>query len=371
MLPQRKKIKPFSPKVVKTKGLKKAPLQMGHGFYNTSNRPLTIAKRNGVKYIVPPTPGVDHQEPGLLVNYSVSATPGVKIDLTTILTEEEESYFKEERLVIKEAASKLIDKGNRDYFSTEVNYFIGLATLAELQSVYLPHMDVVVSILDPHEIPEHPFSEVGSIERESDESQHTGTSINMLLIDNSGKCPERCYVNFYGITCLVSPVVSFTLADGLYVNCGFMPDDYNEMSDGRKNIFLRLEDLKKPEASIGLFATYNEAISSSNLERSRQLLERELEQLKLSRQLEIEKFKKEADEQKAKHEKEIRALAEEQARMEHNRKQTEHSLSLVSMERKDHYEHASVQRKGFLETLKTWAPALAGLAVIVAKTAMG
>ena len=86
MLPQRKKIKPFSPKVVKTKGLKKAPLQMGHGFYNTSNRPLTIAKRNGVKYIVPPTPGVDYQEPGLLVNYSVSATPGVKIDLTTILT---------------------------------------------------------------------------------------------------------------------------------------------------------------------------------------------------------------------------------------------------------------------------------------------
>jgi hypothetical protein len=150
-----------------------------------------------------------------------------------------------------------------------------------------------------------------------------------------------------------------------------MPDDYNEMSDGRKKIFLRLEDLKKPDASIGLFATYNEAISSSNLERSKQLLERELEQLKLGRQLEIEKFKKEADEQKAKHEKEIRALAEEQARMEHNRKQTEHSLSLVSMERKDQYEHASVQRKGFLETLKTWAPALAGLAVIVAKTAMG
>ncbi len=367
MLPQRKRIKTHTPSLVKVKGLKKAPLQMGHGFYNTTNRPLTIAKRNGVKYTLPPTPGVNYYEPGLLVNYAVNSTPGVKIDLTTILTEEEESCFKGEREVIKEDVVKNANKDSRGYFSSEVNFFISLPELLELQSIYVPNLDLVVSVLEPHDIPEHPFNNNGL----SEEFSNTHVAIEMLLIDNHRKCPELSYINLGPITCLVNPTTSFSEKDGLYVVCKHAVDANNEVSNGRRRLFVRLEDLMKPNASIGLYSTYADAIANSDIERCNQLLERELEELKLARQVELEKFKKESDEQRVAHEKEMRALAEEQAKMEHARKQTEHTLSLNSLDRKERFENASIQRKGFLETVKTWGPVLAGLAVLTAKATLG
>lgn len=373
MLPQqRRKIKALTPKVIKAKGLKKAPLQMGHGFYNTSTRPITIVKRNGVSYVLPPTSGVNHVEPGLLVSYSVNATPGVKIDLATLWDEDGESCFKEEREVIKEAVLTVHNRGGYDYFTADVNYFVSLSQLTEMKNIYVPNLDIVVSILLPHEIPPHPFSEVATLERESDnQSSASNGVINMVLIDNAKKLPLNCYINFYGIICLVNPKVQFGLTNGLYINCSLLADDYNELSSGDKKIYISPDELKKPDAFIGLFTTYAEAAVGGNLERSRQLIERELEQLKLQRQLEIEKFKKESDEQRAKHEKDMRALAEEQAQMDHTRKQSEHSQSLVSLDRKDKFEQASTQRKGFLETIKAWGPALAGIAVVMAKTVMG
>ena len=367
MLPQRRRIKNHTPSLVKVKGLKKAPLQMGHGFYNTTNRPLTIAKRNGVKFVLPPTPGVNYYESGLLVNYAVNSTPGVKIDLTTILTEEEESCFKGEREVIREEIAKATNKDGRGYFSAEVNFFVSLPQLLELQSIYVPNLDMVVSVLDLHEIPEHPFNNNGL----SEEFSNTHVAIEMLLIDNLKKCPKLSYINLGPITCLVNPTTSFAERDGLYVVCKHAVDDNNEMSNGHRKVFIRLEDLMKPNASIGLYSTYADAIANSDIDRCNKLLERELEELRLVRQVELEKFKKESDEQRVKHEKEMRALAEEQAKMEHARKQTEHALNLSSLDRKDQYESASVQRKGFLETVKTWGPALAGLAVLAAKATLG
>lgn len=341
---------------------------------NFCQKELQVCLRSGINYSILPKNGPPGNAPGIIIQlYTNTHKDYVKIDSKSQLNEPQN----EDQKIIK-ASLKRSNKLRNEFDQAIVEYYVSRETIdMEGGVIYLPELDIQLSILSAVATPEHPFSGKGyetHVVYDNDFlGSHLLTGVAFKLVDNGDQLGVR-YINLNRQVYQLTPVKDINSNNGLYVTTNGLCSGSRRQANAKT----AYHPFDKIEETFGkLYKTAEEArldgdpdiiskrehdraeaelksetlkLKSQMLETERELAEiqrtRELEKHSLARtQAELDKVKLAADQR----EQEYKAHERE---LEHERKKLENDLHMYKMRRGDFYDERSQNRKDSSDMLK-------------------
>lgn len=355
---------------------------------NYTNKEIQVGLRNGIVYAITPKHPPAGTVPGVIVIADVdSEKTYVKIDSKNQLNDP----INEDQKILK-ASIKRSTKLRNNYERASVEYFISREVLdMEGGLVYLPEVDIQVSMFTPTATPEHPFSFTGyethTVFDNDFLSCQTLTGIAFKLVDNAGRLGLR-YVNLNRHVYQLTPTTDVNLNDGLYVTTNGMctgnrrhavPKTQYYPTDKIAELFgpiyqtaeqaridgdpetIRKREWDKAEAELKNDSLLLKSkILATEAELADMTRIRDLDKLELSRiQAELDRQKLASDQR----EQEFKMIERQH---EHQRKMLENELHLKKLDRSDYYDERSSARKDSSDIVKMLPTIITGVVALLA-----
>jgi hypothetical protein len=357
----------ITPKGILDGRTRNTPVEYREAFINNLGVPVTMLWRNGLKFVLPPEPDINHNTLVIRVFITVraSAYRGV-VDFLSQLADNATPELK----VFQEAFT--ISANGNFWQGGEVvlDYAVSLTQLKELGgTVYFSEVDKVLSLEPVSEHISHPYSDEGRkhqvLMENPLELDEQGFGFSVQMVDNAGLCGLR-YLNISKQVYKVTPKKDIRKRDGIYI-----VSNHSMSSKGGNGEFeTRYYSFESAEDVLGLWRTYEDALYSGDLSLANKKelarLEQNVAEMRLEKQGVEQKHALELIE-RDKELKRVTALAEEEsARVAKERAEFEYKESVKRQELKDHFEERSHVRKDQSEGLKFLPTLLVGLGAIFA-----
>lgn len=345
----------------------RSPLEVSITYQNGTNVPITVISRSGIGFEIAPTPAIGAKDFTIRVTYAICKS--VNIDVHRLLNMVDDDSSIEMRAIADALRhGKQVFDGRRTIFTIE--YSVGRPELETRGgSLYLPQLDIVLSILQGPNVPTHPYNEQAQRRQliESDPGINSSDTFGyyFLVIDNEGVYGDR-FVNVCGEVFRVKAIKDYSRHSGIYlVSSGAVTGDFTNTPP--RCIRYDFEEEKK----VGLYRSYDEAKTLGDVfaEREREIKEmaqeykREEFRLKAERlrseeafeekkrQWETERLELEEERRRKTEEYKLKEaeLAERAAKLKAEREELEHLRNIEAIRRKDWYEERSYGRKDYHE----------------------
>jgi hypothetical protein len=350
-----------------------SPVEYRTAFANNLGVPVTIAMRNGLKFVVPPEPSTYYKT--FVIRVYITIKPSAYDSVMQALSAALAGQSKEME-TLGEAVKCSFNGNAWNGGSVVLDYELTYEQLTKLGgSVYYHDVDFVVSLESVTAPIHHPHSEKGRAQQVVIESslaskelhEHNkgemGFGYAITMIDNHGVHGAR-YINISNKVYRITPSRDPSKRDGI-----FIVSNHSMSSKGGNGSFeSRWYDFENAEEALGLYRTLDEALygGDKSLAAKDSLLkaQAEVERMKAERQrvdelnaIEKARYDAEMRERDFKLEQEREAVAKERA-------EREYQETVRLRELKDHYEERSYVRKDTSEGLKFLPTLMVGLATL-------
>lgn len=350
-----------------------SPVEFRVAFANNLGVPITVAARNGLKFVVAPEPSTFHKT--FVIRVYITIKPAAYESVMQSLSAALAGKSKELE-TLSEAVTCSFNGNSWNGGQVVLDYEITYEQLSKLGgSVYYHDVDYVVSLEPVTSAVNHPHSEKGRHHQATCESslaskefsEHSqgevGFGYAIIMIDNHGVHGPR-YINISNQVYKITPKRDLSKRDGI-----FIVSNHSMSSKGGNGSFeSRWYDFENAEEALGLYRTLDEAMyggdktlaAKDNLVKAQAEVERlKAERQRLDEANAIDKARYEAEmrERDVKLEQEREAIARERA-------EREHQEAVRRQELKDHYEERSYVRKDTSEGLKFLPTLMVGLATL-------
>lgn len=380
----------FTPKVALSGGI---PLGVGfpqaelkYEFVNTTPYDVFVTTRTGVCIKIPFIG--NRRSNGFIIRTTYRVGGNVKADSLDLLNDEGKSTSKEAELLEAAFSEDPYSPYAKQPCTTSIEYIIYNTDFHENGgAVYIPSLDLSVSILNRNFSPKHPASNVGVRENfiQNDPSFNSIEIFNyqIRIIDRHKRFGDR-FININGEVFHIRAISDSEMPDGVYLTSHSPVNGEIDSAMPRSEIY-RFDDADK---KLSLYLTYNEAKTLGNpndvykreLEEKAHFLKTEdhrikSDKLKRDSEWEIQKREFELEREKNKNlqferEEQVRLREYELSRQEQDYRLKEAQLKRDTLLLKDVFENRSAARKEFLEVLK-YIPVvittITGILVIVKK----
>ena len=352
-------------------GVTVASLDVNKCYFNSLRTPVTIVMRSGLSFLI--TPSVSRSNKDFVVKESYTYGSDVIPDVRKLLhevNEDSSSYQKALKAAIDNRSERVGCGKTR--FAVE-HRFSEEELGSHGGSIYVPELDIVISILAHHMVPPHPYSCEGNRRKmitEDDTINRLGVfGYSIRIIDNKGVFGNR-YVNMSGECFKVAIVKDINLRDGVYVTSSGLATGDHYAAPPRCNFYT----LEEADKELKLYRSYEEAMTLGDVYAAK---ERELEEFRLQVKREEEELKRRRMQREEDHKATEFRLAEEKAELERRERELEqettrrmtelkeqqaaldHARQIELIKTKSHYETRSLRRKDTSEAIK-FIPALIG-----------
>ncbi len=359
---------------------------------NFCQKELQVCLRTGINYTVLPKNGPVGTAPGIIIQLLTNTHKDyVKIDSKSQLNEPQN----EDQKIIK-SSLKRSNKLRNEFDEAIVEYYISRETIdAEGGVVYLPELDIQLSILSAIATPEHPFSAKGYETHVVYDNDFLGSSsltgVAFKLVDNSGHLGVR-YVNLNRQVYQLTPIQDVNLNNGLYVTTNGLCSGSRRHAAAKTQYY----PLDKIQETFGtLYKTAEEAridgdpdiISKREHERAESELkaetlrlkhqtletERELAEIQRTRDLDkqnLVKMQGELDRVKLTFDQREQEFKAHERNLEHERKILENELHIYKMRRGDYYDERSQVRKDSSDIMKMLPIIVTSISTILSLVAL-
>lgn len=353
-------------------GINISSLEINTSYLNGCKCPVTVVLRSGLALTISPT--VNRVVKDFVVKVTYRFGNDVNIDVRKVLHDVNKDSPKELQ-VLKEAVDNCGERGFHGKRTFSVEYSFSESDIgAHGGSIYVPHLDVLMSTLTHHYVPAHPYSCEGVKHRlitTNETVNNVGVfGYSVKIVDNGGVFGNR-FINING-QCFKVPVIkNLEMKDGIYVtSSGPVEGDYDNCPP--RCVRYGFDDT---DISVALYRTLEEAktLGDTLATRQREIEEQALEvkreenRLKLEhlqrgetikiRLHEIETDRMELDVQRKRHEASIESSL---ADIKKQREELEHIRQMQLLEAKSKYEHRSLARKDTSEVVKFLPAILTG-----------
>jgi hypothetical protein len=343
----------------------RASVQTRLQVLNFTNEDLTVAYRQGWKFRVPKQYDPEHQS--LILRLELSIPSLVEINAQRLLSVVQERCSAELGLLQASLRPKferfetLI--GGHDLV---IDYSISIPEIKRYGgTVYFHEVDLLISLMDQDEAPDHPFSEEGMNSTvASDHLQpNTRFGFTIEIIDNLGKEGDR-YINISGKVFKIVAKSDPRKMDGAYVS-------WNAGVSGRLDIpeaKAKRYDMSDADVEFKLFRTYAEAMNFGDLSQARKEELAQLEHDNLALKASLMKEKAVIEQKNLRLEADLKEVTQRYDAIKTERdmlldKET-HYQKLEELKLKDHYERRSYDRKDGSEVLKVLPAVVVGLGAV-------
>lgn len=352
-----------------------SPCRMEKEFFNGLSEPVTIVERSGLPISIIPM-RIEYPN-AFLVRYTFTYNRSVKIDIERLSNAKCETS-RAMRDAIRHGSVK---EGAFGKMAISITYAVTKEQLTKGGgSLYLTNLDIVVSTMQGHYVPRHPYNLDGIrnylVGREETINTIGSFGYAIQIVDNEGIYGKR-YININKEIYEISPTVDRSRVSGVY-HAKTAPIGENGVVPPP---IAMLYSFEEAEQYLGFFKTIEEAriLGDISEEQRRELEARALELKRDIAEFNAAKLNQDRafDEQKRAFE--LSRLEEEEARRtrenDWKRQETEQSIRLMrlkeeiaslehnrsmdSLTRKDHFEERSYVRKDSSEFFK-WVPGLIG-----------
>lgn len=362
------KTKPYSSLEVKTT------------YLNGLNIPVSIMMRNGVKFDIPPVTHIKENFFIVDIEYSFCT----QVNLNTLYLSNDSS---EESSLVKDLMEEDNNLAPYNRVHRHLRYYFSKEELTSKgNSFYAHNLDITISAYDePGAF--HPFSEIGVrnfLAKETTEVNTYGSfGYSIRVIDNEGVFGTK-FLNINNKVYRVNPVKNPFYKNGVYFISSGEVFDNNNINIPVSKFFT----FEEAVTELGLFNSFIEANTLGNVLETRKkelddfafsLKEKEnrLKQERMDKEFELEEFKRTLEKMRLQEEEDRRLreiefkreesmLAAKNMRLKDEINTLEHKRNMLSMERKDHYEEKSYERKDSSEVVKFIPLVIGGLIAIIA-----
>lgn len=359
---------------------------------NFCQKELQVCLRSGINYSVAPKNGPPGQSPGVIIQLiTESHKDYVKIDSKSQLNEP----HNEDQKILK-ASLKRSNKLRNEFDEAIVEYYISREHIdSEGGVIYLPELDIQLSILSSIATPEHPFSSKGCETHIVYDNDYLGsqilTGLAFKLVDNSGQMGVR-YLNLNRSVYQLTPVSDMNLNSGLWVTTNGMCSGSRRHAMAKTHYY----PLDKVDELFGkLYKTAEEAridgdpdiiskreheraeseLKADTLRLKQQILESEKELAEIQRVRDLDKqnlvkLQGELDRTKLAFDQKEQEYKAHERNLEHQRKILENELQMYKMHRGDYYEERSQSRKDSSEMMKMLPIIVTSISTILSLVAL-
>lgn len=374
----------FAGGVVDMVGRGENRVQAGFGFefINALNVPVVAMTRTGVKYVIPPMTGQNLK--GFVVRTNYSAKGHVNVDTHDLLNDSGHATTDEAGFIAKAVRrDETFARAAARPHSGMVDYVVPFKAFEDHGgTLYLPNLDVTLSILTPDQAPPHPYSLVGMRQylgmEQREQQGKAGVVVQIRIIDSQGQFGSR-FVNLGGeVFHIQAERGQSDMQDGVYA-IGSYPAPAGASMPGNRTQYFKFDEAEK---ALSLYQTFNEAKTLGNPQDvyKRELEERNqaLKQREHEHEEQKANWRREADERRAvqdreAHESKMRLMDREEkvsireaeaTRFEQENRMTEQRLKFQQLVLKDVYENRANDRKETIEILKHLPLLIGGVAAI-------
>lgn len=341
-------------------------LRINFELYNTLGVTLRVMDRSGAAFTLPSLATQSKRQ--LLVTKSYDTIPSVNVDIRDLT--DVDVVAGDEELLARQLGNPSTSKLRQ---RTVVQYTITLSTLRQMGGVlYLPNLDLQVSIADDAETPPHPFSSRGRKQRAAQQltaaRDDSGFHYRIKIIDPNDRFGPR-FININGLVYRIPTTVpdpDGILHEGVWVLSSM--ESAGNIDQRSKEAYCY--PFEAAEQALGLYRTKVEAETLGKPEDQYRREQQEFaHRLKLE-ETELRNRRNEIDNERLVLE---RQRMEEERVLEHTRREiererdaqkrwlqerefritaTEHELKTRSLFHKEEYERRSLERKDSSERWK-------------------
>ncbi len=332
------------------------PVEKRISYINRTHREVIICERSNLKLVIPAAPrfGVP-QEVIVRVEYWIHEE---RVKINTELLLDRMRDLGDHVKVFRQAFSC------NEFYGPQfrgvrfcVEYAVDQATLEDYNdSLYYKDIDLLISIADKSECPDHPFSQEAEINDAYANvlinQPSLGLNVDIYINDPKNRYGER-YVNVFGKVYCIRTVKLFDRKEGIYLSKivnGKRCDVYFTFEEAGKEINLfRVEDEALTNGHVDIILKKNLA----ELENTNLLLKKELDASKTilqTKQVELDARKAELDKER------------EEWKAEKEQEDLKRKREFERM--KDKYEERSYERKDRSELLKHIPTLIIGLSTV-------
>jgi hypothetical protein len=246
------------------RGTNQIQAAFGFEFFNSLNTTVIAMTRTGVKYHIPPLPGASFK--GFVVRTNYHAKGGVNVDTHDLWNDSGHATTAEAELIAKVVTrdDTKVKAGQFPHFGT-IDYLIQYSDFADYGgSVYLPNLDLTLSILPVEDAPPHPYSMVGLRHAAAGEvvelTERKGLTYQIRIIDRLGRFGDR-YANLGGEVFHIK--AERNCADmqcGVYAVSNYPANGDQSLPQARTRYF-KFDDASE---QLHLYYTFNEAKTLGN-----------------------------------------------------------------------------------------------------------
>ncbi len=343
--------------------------EIGLSFFNGLPSPVSIVTRTGVRYYI--RPNKTQRTSTLVIRYGVVSSASVIVDAHGLLNDEGKSTSKEAQALDAMLMRPDVGPGRYGLDRGTIDYHVKLLELQQYGgSVYLPNLDLVVSVEDPDHVPPHPFAMGAQLQGLGDVDPITrasnGLTFQIKIVDNNGRYGAR-YINISGEVYQVPTEPDSNYREGVYLMSSFPVAGQRSALPGARVQYYSFEEA---EQALRLYRTYADALTLGNptdaykreLEERGHKLKLDQQQWaedKLRRDVEWETKKREWETEREEAKNRLSAqeerLKERQADLdaaEHLYRVKEQELRRDTLVLKEYSDLRSHERRELLETLK-------------------
>lgn len=332
---------------------------------NYTSQDLTVGYRNGAKFRVPKQYDREHQS--LILRWEISAPSLVEINAQHLLSVVQEQCSAELEL-LRTTLKPRLEQYNSLLGGLEltIDYSISIPELRSYGgTVYFHEVDLLISVLDQEDAPEHPYSALGMTAAiPVDHRQPNGRfGFSMEIVDNLGQAGDR-YINIGGKVFKIAAKADPRRMDGAYVS-------WNMGVSGRLDIpqeKAKRYDMSDADVEFKLFRTYAEAANFGDLDTGRKEELAQLEHNNAVAKLELLNVKAAGEQKALRLESELKEATVRYDALKADRDEIlsklKHKQTLEELQLKDHYDRKSYVRKDGSEVLKVLPAVIVGIGAV-------
>ena len=344
-------------------------------YLNGFSKTVTIVDRDGLKVEI--CPSLNPQVRDFTIRYRLTLGRDVNLNIDALLSSEAPSAV---------VLAQVVQEGSVSvHFSQKVYSLDYHISLEEIEtrggSLYLTTLDRVISTLTGHLVPHHPLSEVYlrnvAVETNPDVNNVDSFGYSIKIYDTLGQYGER-YVNINQQAYRIPVIANSILPDGVYLtssgavtgNTPFPKPISKRFNFEEADTILRLYKTVETALAFGdEFAEKEKALKEMAIQQKER--EYALKQEKIQREMEFETFKQNVERQRLEEDairkQEEARMASKLSQLKEEISQLEHQRTLEMLQKKDHYEYRSLERKESSEVVKFLPTIITGaLAIFLA-----
>lgn len=180
-------------------------------YSNTTDKTLSIIRRNGNVEVIPPSLRSSAAFGEFVIYHTINASPDIIHDML-----ESGRVTEYERLIY----SEIQKSGNYNSRKCSMKYVLTSEDLDTNKSIYLENLDIVITSAKRDNLPDHPYSMGAILNGKTSGCVKSMFTYSLAMVNRLGTVAEEQYVNIGGIITRVPKMPSVTLPDGYYLTYG-------------------------------------------------------------------------------------------------------------------------------------------------------